>query len=119
MFAVLIPLLRVPVRLVGGIVVAAPPDPTRGEQEVLSHVPSHYENPHPMADLGEHTHWYEWDGWRWVWGRYRSSNRIGAVFYERIVWPVVIFEQVLVLLLAGAAWTWAVRRDRRRGTTSG
>lgn len=66
-------------------------------------------------------------GWQWVWdrgayytidhwaGAQRKTDPRGPVVEEQVViWPIVVTEQLLVLLVGGGLLAWAVRRERVR-----
>ena len=38
---------------------------------------------------------------------------------RRIYWPVVVAEQIAIVLLGGGLLSWAVRRERRRRAAAG
>ena len=82
---------------------------------------------------GPGTHAYELDGpiwWGWVWETHPtiveqlrfwllppSSWDSSGWTYDGIYWPVMLVEQLVILLLGGGVIGMVIRRDRQRAAS--
>lgn len=58
--------------------------------------------------------WFKCDRWTSAWSRVDGVGFGGEQVTERIHWPILLAEQLLIVLLGGGLLTWAARRERRQ-----
>jgi hypothetical protein len=82
------------------------------------------------ADGGRHTFDREWRDhdaghirYRWIWNRSFGdsieSRKHGVRLYKPVLWPLLVAQQSVLLLLSALAIRWAVRLDRTRAANPG